>query len=342
MGTIDENILIKYIDGVLAGEEQAEVESWLADSPDNEKLLEQVYFTLQVTNRLRVIESVDTEKALLRFKSRISKQNRKVSMHRTFIVLQQIAAVLFIPVLVAATYLLMQQGENAVHTMRVHSNPGVVSSFDLPDGSKVWLNAGSTLTYPSEFTADNRMVELNGQGYFEVTKNRHQPFIVKAGTGYAVEVLGTSFNVSAYSDDDLIETTLVEGSVKLMITGINGKQITRKLEPNQKADYQKGSDQLDISAVNTEYDTAWKNGEIIFRNHPMDQVLKVLSRHYRVKFDVQDEQAMSSIITARFKDEQLPEVMEYLRLASCIKYKIKKPDLMAGEGIGACIVEISK
>lgn len=202
------------------------------------------------------------------------------------------------------------------------------------------MNANSELRYPSDFNADTRTVELTGQGYFEVTKNAHKPFIVKADKDYSVEVLGTSFNVSAYKDESMIETTLVEGSVKLNVVS-GGKRMTQMLKPNEKAEYQKGAGKIKVFGVNTEYDTAWKNGEIIFRNHPMDKVLKTLERHYHVVFEVKDNEILKSIITARFKDEQLPQVLEYLKLASGIQYAIHKPTVKDG-GSGTSVVEISK
>ena len=183
-------------------------------------------------------------------------------------------------------------------------------------------------------------MELTGQGYFEVTKNAHKPFIVKADKDYSVEVLGTSFNVSAYKDESMIETTLVEGSVKLNVVS-GGKRMTQMLKPNEKAEYQKGADKIKVFDVNTEYDTAWKNGEIIFRNHPMDKVLKTLERHYHVVFEVKDNEILKSIITARFKDEQLPQVLEYLKLAAGIQYAIHKPTVK-DSGSGTSVVEISK
>jgi len=210
----------------------------------------------------------------------------------------------------------------------------------LCDGTEVWLNANSELRYPSDFNADTRTVELTGQGYFEVTKNAHKPFIVKADKDYSVEVLGTSFNVSAYKDESMIETTLVEGSVKLNVVS-GGKRMTQMLKPNEKAEYQKGAGKIKVFGVNTEYDTAWKNGEIIFRNHPMDKVLKTLERHYHVVFEVKDNEILKSIITARFKDEQLPQVLEYLKLASGIQYAIHKPTVK-DSGSGTSVVEISK
>lgn len=275
---INEDILIRYIDGMLTEEEAVEVKNWRAASLENEKLLEQVYFTAQVASRLKVMRTVNPDEALSRFKSRIHKKEKRLALRQVLGVIQRAAAVLFIPVFLLSAYLFIQQGQGNVRTLAVRTNPGVVSAFDLPDGSKVWLNANSELRYPSDFNADTRTVELTGQGYFEVTKNAHKPFIVKADKDYSVEVLGTSFNVSAYKDESMIETTLVEGSVKLNVVS-GGKRMTQMLKPNEKAEYQKGADKIKVFDVNTEYDTAWKNGEIIFRNHPMDKVLKTLERH---------------------------------------------------------------
>lgn len=337
---INEDILIRYIDGMLTEEEAVEVKNWRAASLENEKLLEQVYFTAQVASRLKVMRTVNPDEALSRFKSRIHKKEKRLALRQVLGVIQRAAAVLFIPVFLLSAYLFIQQGQGNVRTLAVRTNPGVVSAFDLPDGSKVWLNANSELRYPSDFNADTRTVELTGQGYFEVTKNAHKPFIVKADKDYSVEVLGTSFNVSAYKDESMIETTLVEGSVKLNVVS-GGKRMTQMLKPNEKAEYQKGAGKIKVFDVNTEYDTAWKNGEIIFRNHPMDKVLKTQERHYHVVFEVKDNEILKSIITARFKDEQLPQVLEYLKLASGIQYAIHKPTVK-DSGSGTSVVEISK
>lgn len=339
---IDDNILIKYLDGKASESEQAEVKAWLAESPENEKTLEQLYFTLQVTDRLHVMQSADPEMALVRFKTRIRKQNRKVSLGRTWSLMQKIAAVLFIPVLVMSAYLFMQQGRERVRMVEVRTNPGVISKFDLPDGTRVWLNAGSSLTYPENFWPESRQVQLNGQGYFEVAKDPEKPFIVKVDPVYSVEVLGTTFDISAYKEDEMIETTLVEGSVKLNINALNGKTVTQVLKPGEQADFTKATNKLSILSVNTDYDTAWRNGEIIFRGHSMGQVLKMLSRHYNVKFNVRNQDVLNSIITARFKDEQLPQVMEYLKLASGIKYTIEKPVMNDDTTLQISVIDISK
>lgn len=342
METLNEDILIQYLEGKLPKDEVARVEEWLAASVEHRRTLEQLYYTLEVVNRLHVMRSVNPDDALQRFKSRVHTQNRKATLRRYLATAQRIAAVLFIPLLILSVYLGMPKSEEAVRMVEVRTNPGVVSAFSLPDGSRVWLSAASSLKYPSAFTADDRKVELEGQGYFEVTRDTEHPFIVQAGPDYAVEVLGTSFNVAAYTDEDLIETTLVEGAVNLHIHTAGGKNLIRKLKPNEKAAFKKTTRQLEIATVDTEYDTAWKNGEIIFRNHPMEQVLRVLSRHYHVKFHLKDEEVLRSIITARFKDEPLPQVMEYLRLASGIKYTLQQSSITSDQTLEIPLIEISK
>lgn len=342
METINEEILLQYIDGMLTVNEAAAVEEWLSASPENEKLLEQLYFTREVVSRVRVMQSVDLEQSLRRFKTQVYKLDKKIRLRRMVWLVQRVAAVLFVPILVLSAYLWMQGGKKEVRMLEVRTNPGVVSMFNLPDGSRVWLNSASSLKYPSDFVADSREVELEGQGYFEVTHDASQPFIVHAGQEYEVEVLGTTFNVVAYADDDLIETTLVEGSVNVHVQSVGGQELSRRIKPNEKATFTKTTRKLDVEAVNTDHETAWKNGEIIFRNHPMSQVLKVLSRHYHVKFMVKDSVVLNSIITAKFKNEQLPQVMEYLRLASGIKYTIPKIPVNSAQTQDIPIIEISK
>lgn len=339
---IEEDILLKYLDGKSSESEEAGVKAWLAESPENERMLEQLYYTLQLTDRLHVMQSADPEMALVRLKSRIRKRNKKVSFYRTWSLVQKIAAVLFIPVLFLSAYLFMQLGRETVRMVEVRTNPGVISKFELPDGTRVWLNAGSTLSYPENFRPGKRLVRLSGQGYFEVTRNPGKPFVVKVDQAYSVEVLGTTFDVSAYKDDETIETTLVEGSVRLNIDPGTGKGVTQIMKPGEQAVFTKATNKLMLTSVNTDYDTAWRNGEIIFRNHSMEQVLRTLSRHYNVKFDLKNKDVLNSIITARFKDEQLPQVMEYLKMASGITYHIKKPVMNDDTTLQLSVIEISK
>ncbi|MDR1403941.1 MAG: FecR domain-containing protein [Tannerellaceae bacterium] len=336
---VDDNILIQYIDNTLSEDEKAQVETWLKASPENEKIIEQMYFVLQLTEKIRIINTVDTNKAFARFKA---KRRKKVSLGGAswWLNLQRIAVVLFIPLLILTGYLLLHNDEDRLRTVEIRTNPGIVSTFDLPDGSKVWLNTNSSLTYTDNFATGERLVELKGEGYFEVVKNAKKPFVVNVGSFYSIEVLGTSFNVLAYPEDELIETTLAEGSVRIKAEAKDGNSMTCQLKPNEKAEYQKSSKQLDTRQVNTDADIGWINGEIIFKQETMRNVLKRLSYHYNVEFDVKNPEVMAAVITARFKDEQLSQVMEYLKVASGIKFSIRKPTGNKDNTKAASIVEI--
>ena len=254
----------------------------------------------------------------------------------------RVAAVLIPVVLIVGLYMQLNSKVDLFGTSEYEEvvvDKGERIQIMFQDGTKVYINSDSKLRYPKKFALNTREVYLEGEAYFVVAKNKNRPFIVNL-SGPAIHVLGTSFNVSAYKDESMIETTLVEGSVKLNVVS-GGKRMTQMLKPNEKAEYQKGAGKIKVFGVNTEYDTAWKNGEIIFRNHPMDKVLKTLERHYHVVFEVKDNEILKSIITARFKDEQLPQVLEYLKLASGIQYAIHKPTVK-DSGSGTSVVEISK
>ncbi|MDR0348662.1 MAG: FecR family protein [Tannerella sp.] len=338
---ISDDILIKYCDNQLSEEDKKAVETWVAASPDNRKLIEQMYFTLEVIKRLKVMNNVNTDKAYTRFRLKLRRQKRSL-FFPWLSSFQKIAAILFIPLLILTGYLYMQRdGDDKLQQVEVNTNSGVISTFYLPDGSKVWLNTSSSLKYINSTDLNERIVELNGEGYFEVVKNTQKPFVVKVGENYAVEVLGTSFNIAGYADDESIETTLIDGAVKLNMLSENNKTISYNLKPNQKAEYHKEGKAITISNVNSEADIDWTNGAIIFRQEPMDKVLKKLSRHYNVCFDVQDQDIYHALITATFSDEQLPQIMEYLKIASGIEYKILASEIDHGT-LKKPIIEIRK
>lgn len=155
----------------------------------------------------------------------------------------------------------------------------------LPDGSKVWLNASSTLKYPSRFDGEERVVELTGEAYFEVRQqtqdNRRQtlfvPFLVKTN-GQTVEVLGTQFNISAYADEPETKTTLVEGAVRLL-AGATGEQVL--LAPGEQGTLTSNS--LSKQQVDIQQFTAWQAGYFAFSNTPIDAVMRQLERWYDIE-----------------------------------------------------------
>ena len=180
----------------------------------------------------------------------------------------------------------------------------------LEDGTKVWLNSETELSYPSRLAGTKREVKLLGEAFFEVTPDKERPFYVKAN-GMDIRVLGTSFNVSAYQDSESTSTTLVEGSVA--VSTANGAE--RTITPSERLAYNKKSHQLSVEKVDTELYTSWINGVYIFKNMPLEEILEKLSRWYDFSVTYQDEtlkHTRFSLTADRKTDiDKLLEVINY-------------------------------
>lgn len=186
----------------------------------------------------------------------------------------------------------------------------------LPDGSKVWLNALSSLRFPVAFSANRRDVELTGEGYFEVAGNEMAPFQV-AVNDMTVEVLGTNFNIMAYADEHSINTTLLEGAVRI----VNGAQ-KAVIRPGQEA---RVKDDIRIAEADTYASIAWKEGFFVFRNEELKSVMRKLSRWYDVAI-VYEGQVPSKSFTGKIsRYKNISEVLEILKLTESINFRIEGP-----------------
>ena len=180
----------------------------------------------------------------------------------------------------------------------------------LADGTRIWLNSETELTYPTQFTGDTREITLIGEAYFEVAKNKEKPFIVHAN-GMDVNVLGTSFNVSCYTSDNIFSTTLIEGSVSVK----TGKNKEETITPSEQFIYNKKKAQTAIQTENTEFYTSWINGEYIFKDTALEEIVKKLQRWYDFSVNYEDESLKNnrySLIVDRNTDlDHLLEVISY-------------------------------
>lgn len=191
----------------------------------------------------------------------------------------------------------------------------------LADGSKVWLNSESKLKYPTQFANNIRVVELEGEGYFEVAKNAKAPFIVKTNQ-MDVEVLGTAFNVSAYNEDRRTETTLVEGSVKIAARFGNSKPII--IKPNEQAVYNANTNQLDINHVDARIYGRWREGLFAFDEENLDEIMTTLARWYNIRVFYQDKQAMKLKFSGKLpRFGTCNELLEMIEKTTNVQFEIK-------------------
>ncbi|RXK81448.1 FecR family protein [Filimonas effusa] len=188
----------------------------------------------------------------------------------------------------------------------------------LPDGSQVWLNAASSIRYPTAFAGKERVVELTGEAYFDIVANERQPFRVNSG-GQQVTVLGTGFNVNAYTDERLIRTTLVSGSIKV------AEQVPQTgasvvLTPGNQARFVKGS--IRVKEVNTEDETAWKNDLFAFNDVDFETVIRELSRWYDVEITFKGQMPGRQLMGNVSRNYSITQVLKMLAFAARIDYEI--------------------
>jgi len=192
----------------------------------------------------------------------------------------------------------------------------------LSDGTRVWLNSETRLKFPVQFSKNRREVILEGEAFFEVTKNANAPFVVKTGP-MDIEVLGTSFNVSAYKDEASIQTTLVEGKVK--VSSNIGQSQEQILKPNEQAVFSKSNNQFEIIEVNAALYACWREGVFIFDEENLDDILRKLSRWYDINVFFQSEEVRSYQFSGklpRFKN--CNELLEMIEKTTDVQFTMKE------------------
>ncbi len=319
MNTPDESLLLKYITGEITENERFQIDTWMKENSDNEKILTQLALIYHAQKTQARIKQRNTDTAYSRVQYKIKRKRRKLFLQRI-----AVAASLFIGLLGIGSLLIQYLNlteKYAPTLITVYSNDNSRSQFTLPDGTEVHLNSRSILTYPSYYQDKERKVSLlEGEAYFKVAPNADRPFIVNVSNDkYKIKVLGTEFNLQAYKEDKIIGTTLIKGSVEIDIAGKDAKTL---LKPSEKAVYSLNTDQLQITAANTDRETDWMYDRLVFKQTPMREVLAHLSRFYNVEFDVKNNIIYGYTFTGTFEDKPLYQVLDYMKISSKIDYRI--------------------
>ena len=191
--------------------------------------------------------------------------------------------------------------------------------ISLPDGSRVWLNADSRLSYPVSFAAQReRTVELNGEAYFEVAKDKDHPFQVKSG-GQVIRVLGTHFNINSYQDEEAVKTTLLEGAVEVL--PLSGQLKSMVLKPGQQSVLTAAALQVKTVEVNDVVD--WKNGEFIFDNEPLPGIMRKVARWYNIEVEYRNPQSRQNTFTGSVsKSDKIGSILKMLEKTSKLRFTV--------------------
>ncbi|MBW6534520.1 MAG: FecR domain-containing protein [Mariniphaga sp.] len=277
--------------------------------------------------------SVDVDKAYHTVSNKINRENKSINIFTT---LTRIAAVLTLPLLAFTIWTLFflevktlpaELAQNEITWQEIHSPVGMRSHVVLPDGTNLWLNAGSHLRYGIPFTRENREVELTGEAFLDVVKNEQSPFMIKTGNA-EVEVLGTQFNVNAWPESEQIQVALKEGKVKFRFAGDEGTSKYCELKPNDLLKFDKKNKTVVRENTNIEKYIAWHQNVMILDDTPMPELAAMLEKWYGVKVVVANEEIKRYKFTTTFDNEPLHRVLELLEISSPgikIRYTMGKP-----------------
>jgi len=328
-----EDLLLKFASGTCAANEARQVIAWFKEP---EKHLNLYQGLVAIWNREceledDVLEAENLDSVLDKLHHNINifseleeqKSRRGILFIR---ILSRIAAVLFIPLLITTLLFVRTKIDSASgdsHYTEIHVTHGSKLNTQLPDGTQVWLNSGSTLKYPQSFSRRNRQVMVSGEAYFDVAHNESHPFVVSAGN-IDFRVLGTKFNVMAYPEEANVSATLEQGKISVELLS-DGRKTTRLcfLEPGEHIEYRKDNGSTSKSFCRTDKYTSWKDGKLIFRNDPLSQVIKRLERWYSVEIEIiGDHKLPETPYTMTIEDEAITQVLEYLSVASPISWEV--------------------
>jgi transmembrane sensor len=203
----------------------------------------------------------------------------------------------------------------------------------LPDGSKVWLNAASSIKYPTVFIGNERRVEISGEAYFEVAKLQGKKFIVSINRGAEVEVLGTHFNINAYNDEAVIKTTLLEGKVKVKPEGDSHRDRNPTsdlrlptsvfLNPGEQAMISSANHPIDVAEVDTDEIVAWTNGMFIFRDQDIQTIMRQISRWYDVQISYEKTMVKEKFNATIPRSVPVSKVLHLLEMTEQVHFKIE-------------------
>lgn len=327
---IKPNDIKRYLEGKTNPAETDQIKQWLSN-PQNEAVARTLLGDLWTNSEIHLKGNKPDFNGMLqktRFRIHTTDTRDNVGGNlKLFVgIFSKVAAVLILPLLALTAYLYLQQPEGNVELVQtspaemreIYVKPGTKINFELVDGTKVWLNDGTTFRYPETFAGNEREVFVDGEAYFEVTADKQHPFIVNNPMMNTI-VTGTHFNINGYSTDNFFEATLLEGQIHL-----ESKSGDADLEPGQQLQFNVDARQMVHRDLKSKNVIGWIDGKLIIQNEPLELALKKISRWYNVEIMVVDPSLNSYELTCTLENEKLEQCMSLISNALPISYEIKE------------------
>jgi len=305
--------LLKYIKGDCTFQEKKDIIQWLDSDPANMK----EYISLRRLNDITIWQT--NSDILSHGKSK--KYFSLWSWNKYYTEIFKIAAVFIFAIFVSRfIFSDLYSGSPTVAMQTINVPAGQRAELTLADGTKVWLNANTKLIFPNQFVGKSRVVKLDGEGFFDVAHNRSIPFIVKTNNKYNVKVWGTKFNIIAYSTNKKFETSLLDGSVEILMSG---HKTGRILKPNERI-FSKNNKMV-ISPIKNNDNFLWKEGIINFDNVTFTELINKLELYFDLKIEVRNNQIKQEHYSGKFRTKDgIEHILKVLQLKNKFNYCIDR------------------
>lgn len=341
---MDKKLLIRHIKGEATPSEREVVVAWIDKSEQNEAYYIKLMNTIVAEDISRNDPSVGLSRSEI--SNSYSEIKRDIQPKRRVAFLKQsqlpyIAAAAAVLLIVSVLLNIWQMNRNTpsapqqelallspVDTLSLqtyYTENGVKGKVILPDSSVVWLNSGSSLSFPLVFEKDVRRVAFSGEGYFEVAKNDQSLMEVTTPKGMKITVLGTKFYICSYEDDTSERATLFSGLINVSKLS-DGREVvaTRTLKPQESVRFEDEGSALLTKKADTVKVVAWKRGELYFENTPMKEVINRLERWHGVDIVVKDSTILNHHFTAHFTSASIVQILDLMRFTAPIDYSVKE------------------
>jgi ferric-dicitrate binding protein FerR (iron transport regulator) len=355
-----ERLVIQYLQGTISREDEKLLIEWIKNNPDSIKELSDFrkLWGISETAAKLTDETIETEWKLLKQKVYRLKINEKKPTSRILYWLPRFAAIFILGAVfsVLVTYLVQNSTTQKLTFYEINTPAGAKTEVTLPDGTTIWLNASSNLKYSNRFGRKNREIFLEGEALFKVAHDKSKVFVVQTAD-LKIKAYGTTFNVKSYSDENTVETTLIEGSIGITRTKFSKKKRDEvMLEPNQSVVYYKPTSHVEVSqtkeiaadtklktehrqkltymiskGIDTKPFTAWKDGTLFIKSETLKQLAIKLERKYDVTIHFSDKQLEKLKFTGVLENETIEQVIDAIGIAAHIDYSIEDRDIWFNE-----------
>lgn len=315
-------LLDRFMRGETSPEEEQQLLTWFREVDSQEDILSfyrqrwHESATKEISEEVQLRMFNQIKYRINAEKTTLLKNNRKQNKRRLLRWGQYAAAILLCVIVGITSHLYTRQSMTEMKEYRVEAEKGQRANVTLPDGTKVWLNSHTQIVYTNHYGVKDRVVDLRGEAYFEVAKDKERRFIVKAA-GLDVEALGTTFNVKAYQEDDDVIATLFSGSVRA-----TGGKHSVILSPAQQVAFSRENETLVVdNPENIGYSSMWRDNELAFEGETLNEIAIRLNRLYNVQIEFKSEKIKQYRFSGVIKNNSLDNVFEIISLTSPILYE---------------------